>query len=177
MKTVMRVAGCVLGMSLVLGCASDKAAKEEAPARRAANTTQEGLAGAPDPGVPADGWVSLDERGAFGPIVVAHLDVMPDGNARCFRRHAKTGDVSHTIAFPESDVAQLKEAMAAASTLTAAPAARTGTVQDVGTTTLSVRDQAKVVTLTVDSRNTVEPPQAPVLGLLSGWLMRCVEAP
>ncbi len=176
MKASLKL-GAVVAVVCLCSCASDKAAKEETPARRS-STVEGGLEGAPAAALAPGGWVSLDERGAFGPHVVSHLDVMPDGSARCFRRHAKTGDVSKVLQVAAADQALLKDALEKSATFTAVAAARQGTIQDVGVTTLAVAGpDGKVITHVVDGQNTVEPTQGEVLGLLSAWLLRCVEAP
>jgi hypothetical protein len=170
----MKTSLCVCCLAALAACASTKA-EEQKPATTSQAVTAQDL---PVAGLPEGGFISMDERGAYGPVTVAHVDVMADGTLRCFRRQQKRPDASKTLVLTEAERLSLAEALLKADTYAAVPQARQGTISDVGTTTLTVAPPSgNKVVLVMDGSNTVSPSQGEVMALLSAWMLRCVEQP
>lgn len=166
MTTCLR--GFVVGVVMALvACASDKGAQQKAVAAPA-TTTAAGL---------ADGaWLSYDERGAYGPYAVHHLDVMTDQSARCLRRTPAGEDTTGSVKLTDAERSSLEGALTLNGTLTARSLPRDGTVTDVGTTTLTILGKdGRTVTLVADTTHTIDPPQVDVFTALAALLQECLR--
>ncbi|MBI5494460.1 MAG: hypothetical protein HY904_05490 [Deltaproteobacteria bacterium] len=163
---------------LSLACASEKGA-EKAPQSSSESTAPAAGRAAenlPAPGLAAGAWVSLDERGAYGPHKLHRLDVMQDDTVRCTRVPVDGTAVTHTGALSAADKQALRDALVKDATFTARPAPRPGNIPDIGTTTLSAVDtDGRTVSLVTDGRNATVPPQGDVGGVLAALMQRCLE--
>jgi len=135
----------------------------------------------PAPGAAEGAWLSLDERGAFGPVLLAHVDVLEDGSVHCVRRQAKKPDADKRLQLSKEEQMSLLQAVTDSNALFARPVKRTGIISDVGTTTICARSLTEegkpTVTLIIDGQNTVEPSQGELMAVLTQYLIRCVEQP
>lgn len=169
-----------LASALAAGCAGSKETQKTEATANATGTqapaSSAAALGAPDPGLGQGAQYSLDVRGAFGPVVFSHADVMPDGKVTCRRRLAReTAERVGAFTLTAADKAALDEVAKGVRLAEVKPAAREAKVQDVGTTTLSQAVDRGVARAVLNSDSTTAPPVDDLLLMLVAFQRTCEE--
>jgi len=131
--------------------------------------------GLPDPGLGPNAVLSLDQRGAFGPVVATHVDINSANVATCFRRRAMKPDERATLQLNAEQTAAIGKALARADVANATQVSRRGIIQDIGTVTLSLVHAGAPLTFVTDGSQNVNPPQSDITLLLNALTHQCLD--